>query len=413
MLICATSQSPNFLRSQDISSASFLTQSILSIGKVTRAFTNTTAKRNETKNGTSSRNNPSDSTRNSKWIIISVSFGATALLAFIILILVFRYYSAKKRLQRLMEKEIREFRTGKVRASVVRNSVTGAISVQLFPFRNEITVEDIEMELGKLMEQDNFMSIFPGTIKGRRAILKTTGLKTEFPFFKEFLKDIKVMSYVCHRMHPNIVEFLGALTSNIHNRVIVAGFESSPLGNLKDFLRNNSTSNGTLRSITEDGKIEHIPIPNEKNQNKEAARTLLNWCEQITTAMVFLHQENLVHGDLSASNILLFPNNCIKVSDLCSWRKEFERNYYIENFRAPPKWRWMAIEDPHPGILWSPKFVSALENGYRMDVPTFSTQTLYQMLLRCWYRYPNDRLNFIQIKEIIKDCMQAPSLSAN
>ncbi|CAG7824896.1 unnamed protein product [Allacma fusca] len=345
-----------------------------------------------------------------------------------------RFTIAKKTLRDLSEQEIELFRTGKYRDSVVKNSISIAMSAQLVPFQNDLLETDVQIETGKLIEQDDFISVYPATINGRKAIVKTTDDKAMVLFFKEFLKDIKVMNHISQYPQPNIVTFLGAVTSNIQNRIICAGFEASSLGNVKDFLRNNS---GNCVQITQVRQVYNKPdVTNtmEENQNQVTTLTMLHWSDQIATAMVYLQSEKLVHGDLSASNVFLFPENHIKISDVSSWRKEFERDYYFAKFKPPPKWRWMAIEllrskkftlktdmwafgvtlweifslgeDPHPGIKWSPDFVAMLEKGYRMDKPAFATPDMYQVLLRCWYRYPNDRLNFVQMKGRIRDCIE-------
>ena len=110
--------------------------------------------------------------------------------------------------------------------------------------------------------------------------------------------------------HPNIVEIIGIE----YDPEVMLVMEFSPLGSLESYL-----------------KI---------NQHRLTERQLLNYALDITRGMTYLGQKNIVHRDLGARNILVFTENCVKISDFGLAQCTNAGEYYILRTTRdmPVKW---------------------------------------------------------------------------
>lgn len=80
---------------------------------------------------------------------------------------------------------------------------------------------------------------------------------------------------------------------------------------------------------------------NKRLANPVDIKLKLKWMEQLTTALTYLHSNNIVHRDLKTDNILLSDNDCVKLADFgvarhfvcCKYgRVEVNPNNYLSEY---------------------------------------------------------------------------------
>jgi len=54
---------------------------------------------------------------------------------------------------------------------------------------------------------------------------------------------------------------------------------------------------------------------------------------------------------------------------------------------------------PYPGLKFDDSFIRRLQNGYRMEKPEFASDEIYQLMIACWKKGPNQRPTFSQLEE--------------
>ena len=111
--------------------------------------------------------------------------------------------------------------------------------------------------------------------------------------------EIKVLNIL--ELHLNLVNMVGACTSQIKDGQLWLILEYCQYGDMKSFLLKNKP---TLKE-------------NFKDQNLTSClnhRLLIKWAHDITKGMEYLSTKKIMHGDLAARNILIGDYNGIKGS---------------------------------------------------------------------------------------------------
>ncbi|KAG0721081.1 Vascular endothelial growth factor receptor 3 [Chionoecetes opilio] len=134
------------------------------------------------------------------------------------------------------------------------------------------------------------------------------------------------------------------------------------------------------------------------------SRDLLCWAFQVARGMDFLAYRKVLHGDLAARNVLLTDGSLVKISDFGLAKDIYKYNNYKKDKNSPLPVKWMSVEAlrdgifstqsdiwaygvvlweifslgqcPFPGVSVDEGFITALENGHRMDRPKYSTRAL-------------------------------------
>ena len=123
--------------------------------------------------------------------------------------------------------------------------------------------------------------------------------------FYAIIDELKIMSNLA--MHPNLVNLLGACTSNSHLNEVYLLLEFCPFGDLKRFLLEH-------RERFE-ASLQNQPGHLESPFN---ASLLLSWSYSIARGLQYLSTLQIMHGDLAARNILIageHPHYVAKISD--------------------------------------------------------------------------------------------------
>ena len=105
-------------------------------------------------------------------------------------------------------------------------------------------------------------------------------------------------------MHPNLVNLLGACTSESHLNEVYLIMEYCPFGDLKRFLlENREKFEACLHN-----QPGHLESPFNSS-------LLLTWSYSIARALDYLSSLQIMHGDLAARNVLVAENYVAKITD--------------------------------------------------------------------------------------------------
>ncbi|CAL8112583.1 unnamed protein product [Orchesella dallaii] len=158
--------------------------------------------------------------------------------------------------------------------------------------------------------------------------------------------------------------------------------------------------------------------------------------------MEYLSMKKVIHGDLSARNILLSSELNAKISDFGLSKKMYQYSHCSKNGTEPLPWRWLALESlknlqfstasdvwsyaillweiftlgeqPYPGVSsLTNNFILNLEQGLRPTLPPFSTSDIYNMMSSCWDEDPTRRPSFVILKTRLQDVEETFKIKAS
>ncbi|XP_021998279.1 serine/threonine-protein kinase STY46 isoform X1 [Helianthus annuus] len=241
----------------------------------------------------------------------------------------------------------------------------------------------------------SFGDLYKGTYRSQEVAIKM--LKAEHittNMQQEFAQEVYIMRKIRHK---NVVQFIGACTEP-SNLCIVTEFMSG--GSVYDYLHKQK---GTFK----------LPI-------------LLKVAIDISRGMNYLHQNNIIHRDLKAANLLMDENDVVKVADFGVARVKAQTGVMTAETGT---YRWMAPEviehKPYDlkadvfsfGIvLWElltgklpyeyltpvQAAIGVVQKGLRPTIPKNTQPKLAELLGKCWHKDPSIRPNFAEIIDILK-----------
>ena len=295
----------------------------------------------------------------------------------------------------------------------------------------------IEVEIGA----GNFGRVFKGTVFGLLDSTSTTPVAIKS--IKEtgnssdiidLLAEIKLMSQISP--HPNLVSMIGSCSSDLQEiGDLWLLIEYCELGDFKKFLQENKTDILT------------------NNMNKTLnSRCLINWLHDIAKGMQYLSESKIMHGDLSARNVLLANNPLkngpplAKIADFGLAKHFYDYVKYQKNTRILVPWKWMALEFlkfnyftltsdvwSFAVLVWEifsfggvpygqqqyEEILERLETGYRLSCPndvkeisSWNPEILYNTISKhCFVAEPESRASFIDVVQIIEKHLTSKELS--
>ncbi|KAK9112583.1 hypothetical protein Scep_020102 [Stephania cephalantha] len=211
---------------------------------------------------------------------------------------------------------------------------------------------------------------------------------------QEFAQEVYIMRKVRHR---NVVQFIGACTRP-PNLCIVTEFMSG--GSVYDFLH--------------------------KQKGVFKLPSLLKVAIDVSKGMNYLHQNNIIHRDLKAANLLMDENEVVKVADFGVARVQAQTGVMTAETGT---YRWMAPEviehKPYDHkadvfsfgiVLWElltgklpyeyltplQAAVGVVQKGLRPIIPKHTHPKLTELLERCWQQDPTLRPDFGEIIEFLQ-----------
>ncbi|XP_027244360.1 epithelial discoidin domain-containing receptor 1 isoform X3 [Cricetulus griseus] len=240
----------------------------------------------------------------------------------------------------------------------------------------------------------------------------------------DFLKEVKIMSRL---KDPNIIRLLGVCV------------QDDPLCMITDYMENGDLNQFLSAHQLENKAAQGVPGDRESGQGPTISYPmLLHVGAQIASGMRYLATLNFVHRDLATRNCLVGENFTIKIADFGMSRNLYAGDYYRVQGRAVLPIRWMAWECILMGkfttasdvwafgvTLWEVLMLcrsqpfgqltdeQVIENAgefFRdqgrqvyLSRPPACPQTLYELMLRCWSREPEQRPPFAQLHRFLAD----------
>ncbi|KAI4318569.1 hypothetical protein MLD38_032254 [Melastoma candidum] len=236
----------------------------------------------------------------------------------------------------------------------------------------------------------SYGDLFKGTYCSQEVAIKV--LKPErvnSDLQKEFAQEVYIMRKVRHK---NVVQFIGACTKG-PSLCIVTEFMSG--GSVYDYLH--------------------------KQRGVFKLPALLKVAIDVSKGMDYLHQNNIIHRDLKAANLLMDENEVVKVADFGVARVKTQSGVMTAETGT---YRWMAPEviehKPYDHkadvfsfgvVLWElltgklpyehltplQAAVGVVQKGLRPTIPKNTHPKLAELLEKCWQQDPALRPDFPEV----------------
>ncbi|KAK4284889.1 hypothetical protein QN277_001661 [Acacia crassicarpa] len=256
-------------------------------------------------------------------------------------------------------------------------------------------IEPKHLKYGNKVASGSFGELFRGTYCSQDVAIKV--LKAEdvsLDWKKEFSQEVYIMRKVRHK---NVVQFIGACTKPPHF-CIVTEFMSG--GSVYDFLH--------------------------KQKGVFKFPSLLRVAIDVSKGMNYLHQNNIIHRDLKAANLLMDENHVVKVADFGVARVKdqsgvmtAETGTYrwmapevIEHKRYDQKadvfsfgvvlWELLTGKLPYEYLTPLQAAIGVVQKGLRPTIPRNTHPKVVELLERCWQQDPTLRPDFCEIIEILQ-----------
>lgn len=183
---------------------------------------------------------------------------------------------------------------------------------------------------------------------------------------------------------------------------------------------------GDLKSVATSLKVKKVKV---------TTREIVNVASQVCEGMKFVAQNNYIHMDLSARNVLVTENNIFKISDFGLARKLDTTNTYTMTESARLNVKWLAPECMRAGVfseksdvwafgvtMWELASYGALPysgvmdldinarvtEGLRPEAPAGLDPRLYAILTgACWTHDPQERKHFHEVGQLLETLADA------
>lgn len=228
---------------------------------------------------------------------------------------------------------------------------------------------------------------------------------------KDFQREAELLTNL---QHEHIVKFYGVC---VDGDPLIMVFEYMKHGDLNKFLR----AHGPDAMILVDGQ----PL---QTNGELGLSQMLHIASQIASGMVYLGSQHFVHRDLATRNCLVGNGLLVKIGDFGMSRDIYSTDYYRVGGHTMLPIRWMPPESimyrkfttesdvwSFGVILWEiftygkqPWFqlannevIECITQGRVLERPRLCPKEVYDIMLGCWQREPQQRLNIKDIQKIL------------
>uniref|UniRef100_A0A3Q1GYL2 Tyrosine-protein kinase receptor n=1 Tax=Acanthochromis polyacanthus TaxID=80966 RepID=A0A3Q1GYL2_9TELE len=234
---------------------------------------------------------------------------------------------------------------------------------------------------------------------------------------KDFQREAELLTNL---QHEHIVKFYGVC---VDGDPLIMVFEYMKHGDLNKFLR----AHGPDAMILVDGQ----PL---QTNGELGLSQMLHIASQIAAGMIYLASQHFVHRDLATRNCLVGNGLLVKIGDFGMSRDIYSTDYYRVGGHTMLPIRWMPPESimyrkfttesdvwSFGVILWEiftygkqPWFqlannevIECITQGRVLERPRLCPKEVYDMMLGCWQREPQQRLNIKDIQKMLFTLMKA------
>ncbi|KAM7330642.1 hypothetical protein ACRRTK_009831 [Alexandromys fortis] len=221
---------------------------------------------------------------------------------------------------------------------------------------------------------------------------------------KDFQREAELLTNL---QHEHIVKFYGVCGDG---DPLIMVFEYMKHGDLNKFLR----AHGPDAMILVDGQPR-------QTKGELGLSQMLHIASQIASGMVYLASQHFVHRDLATRNCLVGANLLVKIGDFGMSRDVYSTDYYrVEQEKDQTSQEPMGSQTPSTVMLsfgnpdhafskqvdtasrknaLSRQVIECITQGRVLERPRVCPKEVYDVMLGCWQREPQQRLN---IKDIFK-----------
>ncbi|XP_062327858.1 NT-3 growth factor receptor [Osmerus eperlanus] len=228
---------------------------------------------------------------------------------------------------------------------------------------------------------------------------------------KDFQREAELLTNL---QHEHIVKFYGVC---VDGDPLIMVFEYMKHGDLNKFLR----AHGPDAMILVDGQ----PL---QSNGELGLSQMLHIGTQIASGMVYLASQHFVHRDLATRNCLVGNGLLVKIGDFGMSRDIYSTDYYRVGGHTMLPIRWMPPESimyrkfttesdvwSFGVIMWEiftygkqPWFqlannevIECITQGRVLERPRVCPKEVYDIMLGCWQREPQQRLNIKDIQKVL------------
>ncbi|KAL6295508.1 hypothetical protein ACE6H2_003650 [Prunus campanulata] len=246
----------------------------------------------------------------------------------------------------------------------------------------------------KKIASGSYGDLFQGSFCGQAVAIKVLSTERLNETMREFTQEVYIMRKVRHK---NVVQLIGACTKP-PKLCIVTEFLSG--GSMYDFVH--------------------------KQTGALSLQSLLRVAIDVSRGMNYLHQNNIIHRDLKAANLLMDENGVVKVADFGIARVQAQSGVMTAETGT---YRWMAPEviehKPYDHkadvfsfgvVLWElltgklpyenltplQAAVGVVQKGLRPTIPRHANPMLVELMERCWQQDPSLRPEFSEIVKMLQ-----------
>ncbi|PON40307.1 Phosphorylase kinase, gamma catalytic subunit [Trema orientale] len=233
----------------------------------------------------------------------------------------------------------------------------------------EIDLKHLKFE--KMVASGSYGDLYKGTYCSQEVaikILKPERINTDMQ--REFAQEVFIMRKVRHK---NVVQFIGACTKPPSMCIIT---EYMAGGSVYDYLHK---------------KRGFFKLP-----------SLLKVATDISKGMNYLHQNNIIHRDLKAANLLMDENGVIE-------HKPYDHKADVFSFGVV-LWELLTGKLPYEFLTPLQAAVGVVQQGLRPPIPKQTHPKLVEILQRCWEQDPALRPDFSEIIDILQQLAKEASL---
>ena len=250
------------------------------------------------------------------------------------------------------------------------------------------------IKFSKCMNARHFGETWEGDYKGKGTVMIKTNIATKITQ-ETFLEEADILTKLHHK---NIISLYGVCTESYPFYIVTEPMDQ----NLRNYLIN------TIKPPTQ-VKLVDIAI-------------------QVTEGMMYLGEQDYIHCDLRATNILLGDHNTVKIANFHLAQHLNGNKYWTVERGTNLAYRWTAPEWetlnqlsiksdvwsfgillwelvtkgdlPYPGMT-NEEICKAISKGFHMLVPRNCPEPFDQLMINCWKHNDNKRPSFKKIFDVL------------